>query len=395
MSQKNHHQFFFSYFAKSSSSFSVPVAMSSSALKSLRSLHPGLESVYKVFSLPGQQLSYKNLISPSVCQNIIDKLNLRQKYPNSAKTLDILDVSPKYGLFSSMLNYELKPRTHILIENQKEYAEKWQEMINMLQAAHDADNEVFSGNYKLVEKSGYPWETFTQIIEQDKLITPPMRPRDSIHDELLLVANLSFSTGESLLAQWIMCTYYKNWIQKYGRVRMICLVPETTAVRFLSGPGSPKRNKSSIKRELFTDSHLVALCQPIISKKPIDPGTGYDPNLLYKDQPVIIPRNGISPSSGLFAIMEIAPKDNCEYDLSLLELFIQNIMMRSNVKAGDSMETFCPGVRSFLSERVPNKLLETPSKNLTLDEVMTLFEHFNDYPFKPDESERIQFSVDT
>lgn len=365
------------------------------SVKGLRSMNPALEGLYKKFTVPGHHLSYKNVISPSLCQKIIDKLDLRNKYPNSHKTLDILDVSPKYGLLSSMINYELKPRNHILIEHQKEYAEKWIQMIDTLKAAKTQFKDSFDGNFQLVQKSGYPWETFTQIIEESKLITPTFQSRDHIHDELLLIANLSFSSGESLLAQWIMCTYYKNWIQKYGRVRMICLVPETTAIRFLSGPGSPKRNKSSIKRELFTDSNLVAVCQPVIGKKVVDPGADYDPNLLYKDQPVIISRNAISPPTGVFAVMEIAPKDNREYDLSLLEYFIQNLMLRSNAKSLDVMEQFCPGISKFMEGKIPKNILETKSKNLLLDEMMLLFERLNDFPFKPDEVDRIQFSVDT
>ena len=61
---------------------------------------------------------------------ILDKLDLKSKYDGSK--LDIVDVNPGYGLFSTMLNYELKPRNHILIENKERCVTSLSSIINKL-----------------------------------------------------------------------------------------------------------------------------------------------------------------------------------------------------------------------------------------------------------------------
>ena len=43
-----------------------------------------------------------------------------------------MDVNPGYGLFSTMLNYELKPRNHILIENKERCVTSLSSIINKL-----------------------------------------------------------------------------------------------------------------------------------------------------------------------------------------------------------------------------------------------------------------------
>ena len=37
---------------------------------------------------------------------------------------------------------------------------------------------------------------------------------------------------ESVLAQWIKCCGHRNWLMKYGKVRMVIFAPSVSAMKF-------------------------------------------------------------------------------------------------------------------------------------------------------------------
>lgn len=345
-------------------------------MNKFKSFNPSIAEHFKKIGLPKYQYGHKHIIRPQTCQDILNKLNLQQAYPNSSSNLTIVDVFSGYGLFSTMINYELKPKKHVIIEETKENVNLWEDRIKTL--------EEITGNkenFVLYPKNGYKWETFDHLIK-DKVIEPTFVTREKVHDELLIVANLTpLKFGESLLAQWIMCSVYQNWLQKYGRVRMLCFTPDATAQKFLSGAHFPKRNKSAIKRELFTDTKLIAITESNETYAP--EGSEYDPNILVKDQPVIIPSKSILPLGGQAALIEILPKQLPMIDFDMLEYIIQILMYRSTGKISEALSQLAPGAESDLASKIPKNILQKSPRDMSPEDIYLVFDVFDKWPFKP------------
>jgi transcription factor 1 len=354
----------------------------------LRSFNPHLVEHFTKTNIPKVQYGFRNIVRPLVCQEILNKLELKRKYPNSQKTLDILDVFPGYGLFSTMVNYELKPRNHIVIDNNAIIARIWHDRIEYLKTT--TGNKE---NFRLYKQDGYLWETYDNLIKRDKLLNPRVVPRTQIHDELLVVANLTTSKfGELLLAQWLMCCAYGNWLQKYGRVRILCFASEQTGQKFTSQERFHKRNKTGVKRDTFTDTRIVAITEAENVSEP--DGTGYDPTCLVRDQPLVIPKKSLLPSTGAITLLEIEPKnidlDNINVDL--YEYFLRIFMFRRASTVIEALKHVGPGADADLAPKLNPDLLTKTVRDLTVEETLTVFDVFYKWPFRPSYEETIEIT---
>ncbi|ABN66391.2 predicted protein [Scheffersomyces stipitis CBS 6054] len=352
-------------------------------MTSLRSFNPALAKHFSA-PLPKFQYSFKHLARRETCQAILDKLDLTKKYTQPGK-LDIVDVFSGYGLFSTMINYELKPRKHVIIENIKANVGLWKEKIRILENSN-ANRE----NFVLYNRDGYNWDTYEDLISKDKLISPSFQSRDKIHDELLIIGNLSPTKYESLIAQWIMCCAYNNWLQKYGRVRMLCFVPTATAKKFMSGPAFGKRNKSSVKRDLFTNSKLVAITET--EDTVVAEGSGYDPRLLFKDQPILIPSKGTLPTNSDFALLEIEPENIVATTaIEEHEHFMQNLFYSPSKKVKDQLPFIGPGALDDLAPHIPDEIMVKGIRELTKSDWELLFHVYDNWPFRPSLLDQMDF----
>ncbi|OBA17023.1 S-adenosyl-L-methionine-dependent methyltransferase [Metschnikowia bicuspidata var. bicuspidata NRRL YB-4993] len=353
----------------------------------LRSLNPLLLANLTAVPYPSHQYGFKNLSRPEACQQILDKLNLAQKYPNSKGKLDVIDVFSGYGLFSTMLNYELKPRNHIIVDNTKDNQDVWEKRITHLEA--ETGNVE---NFRYFNMDGHAWETFSTLLDQMKVITPSFQPRSQIHDELLIVGNMtSNKVGESLFAQWLQCCAYENWLQKYGRVRMLLLVREATTMKFMSGPSFMKRNRSALKRDVYTDTKLVAISDAQVDSTGVA-GDAFDPNVLVKDQPVILPTNAIAPSGGDLSFVEVLPRRDLQnLDVNALDYLTQILMYRSLNTVAEGLSAIAPGAAEDLAPKLPQEILSKSVRQLTREDVIKIHDVYNNWAFKPSFEETFNF----
>lgn len=349
--------------------------------KHLRSFNPGFKDL-RFF--PTKRSGLKSFINPEACQTIIDKLDLKSKYPNATNKLEIVDIFSGFGLLSTMINHELKPKTHVLIEETPACISHYETLASLSPKS----------NFISYPHSGYSWDTFDKMTVDDKLIKPSFQPEDKIHNELLIVANLlSSNYGESLFAQWILCVAHKNWLQKYGRVRMICAIPEQTAQKFLAGPCFNKRNRSAIKRDIFTLTKLIAINE-IEGDNYMPDGHNYDPNILIRDQPVVLPLTTIVPMPTRMAIVELEPKPTVNIDLESLDFVSQILMYRATNPLSVSLKYISPGAQEDLSPALAHLLHKAP-RELTSDEFCQVVAAFDSWPFKPNLEERLSLNPNT
>ncbi|CAH2352123.1 mitochondrial transcription factor 1 [[Candida] railenensis] len=350
------------------------------SLKPLRSFNPHLVEYFRTSNIPRTQYGFRNIVKPSACQDLLDKLKLTEKYPNSSSSLDIIDVFPGYGLFSTMLNHELKPKNHIVLENNKLIAQMWKERISHLE--EKTNNKE---NFRLYEQDGYMWETYDNLIQNDKLLQPNFQTRKDINDELLIVANLTIlKFGESLLAQWLACCGFGNWLQKYGRVRMICFTLESTGQKFMAQESFSKRNKAAVKRETFTDSKIIGVTEPLDVSD--CNGAGYDPRVMIKDQPVLIPRKSVlPPNSTSITVLEIEPRniEIDDIDVEMFEFFLKNFFVKKTTPVKEGLKFLGPGADIDIIPKLREELVDKTIRDLTMSEVLEVYEAFNKWPFKP------------
>ena len=73
-----------------------------------------------------------------------------------------------------MLNYELKPRNHILIENKERCVTSLSSIINKL-----VEETGHNSNFTLYKKDSFIWETYNDLIDKDKLIQPQIKSFDT------------------------------------------------------------------------------------------------------------------------------------------------------------------------------------------------------------------------
>lgn len=358
------------------------------SFKGLRSLNPALAPLIAKTGPPTHQYGFRNVVRPQLCQDLIDKLDLKSKYPNSANNLDIIDVFPGYGLFSTMVNFELNPRKHVLMDTNKQYVSMWRNRID-----HLRERTGNSENFVLYEKDGYTWETYNDLIEKDKIIQPETRPSSQIHDELLIIGNLTpLKFGEALFAQWLMCCAYGNWMQKYGRVRMLCFATDHTAAKFCAQEKFTKRNKSGIKRDTFTETSVIAVTE---LKELLEPdGFGFDPTVLIKDQPVILPIKAVLPEGNPVSLLEVNPRDlsKLDIDVDLYEYLLKILMFRSSSLVIESLSHLAPGAEIDLPPKIPNEILQKSTKELSVEEILTVYNVFNNWAFKPSFEEMVSIN---
>ncbi|EMG50943.1 Ribosomal rna adenine dimethylase, putative [Candida maltosa Xu316] len=339
-----------------------------------------------------------HLRDPEACQKIIDKLDLTHHYkPNN---FNIIDVNPGYGLLSSMLNYELKPKNHILIEDKDKCVSTLTGMIDELQ------NKSNNDSFELYKKDAYEWETYSDLIDKDKLISPIVQPYEKVNDDLLIVANWTGMRDESIIAQWVGCCGNRNWLMKYGKVRMVIFVPALSAMKFITEPGFRKRRRTGMKFSLFTDSKLVAITEAAektisedykIEDKESDEekslrgsssngglkipvGLGYDPRVLVRDQPPVITKAQYFRNAD-FAVIEVIPGDHTSNEIANIEYFMSSIYVTS-APLKSSITGVAPGAE-YLLKLIPKDILEKKSYELTNEDILEIARAYEEWPFKP------------
>lgn len=337
-----------------------------SQVANLRSYNPVLKKFFD--KLPRFSYGKSQLKNPESCQLVLDKLNLKPQY-NCSK-LDIIDATPGFGLFSTMLNQELNPRNHILIDWNDETIKSWNAKIRTLE--NTTGNKE---NFKLIDRDPFSWATYLNLYKKGILPPTTQQLYDKMHDELLIVANWTGTKDEALIAQWIKCCSHRNWLMKYGKVRMVLFVPSATAMKFLSEPGFRKRNRTALRRDLYTDSKLIAIGEELEVF-----GEGYDPRVLVRDQPVVIEKASFIRNASV-AVVEILPGKYTSdviatIDHLLLSFFVTATRLR------DQLPKLAAGAE-YLVKLLPDEILDKKAVEFTTEDIIEIAEAYNKWPFKP------------
>lgn len=174
--------------------------------------------------------------------NAIRKMKLPQYYTDN---VTIIDAYPGIGIWSAALHNELKPANHVLLEplvGSQKFLKKY--------------IDPSKNTLKLWPEDPFRWATYENIVAQN-IVTPISHPRTAINPHLLFTCNLSSVQGEQLCVQFLNCVMNRNWLQKYGRVRMLLWVRYSTVIKLLATPGSKRRGRVSVQTEACSDTRLI------------------------------------------------------------------------------------------------------------------------------------------
>ncbi|QEU61887.1 Mtf1 [Kluyveromyces lactis] len=296
--------------------------------------------------------------NPKVINQILDKLNLESYY--KSESLQILDIYAGPLIQSVILNERLKPKKHVLLEDRLKFVELYQATLK------DHPSMV---NYN---KNPYKWETFLEMTNEDRVLTPSVQKRDHIHNEFLIAANLTNKKGEQLYVQYLQCIANQNWMQRFGLVKMLVWIPQQTARKLFAPFSNKDRNRLTLLSELATNTKLVATSENSVKK--------FLPDCIEKFDPVIIPSDNKSPDD--LSLVEINPRDH-SIDLDHWDFVTQKLMILKSKPVEEMIEILGHGARDWFISRLDPVLLKKKPYELTYLEIDEIAKVFALWPFKP------------
>ncbi|SCU92869.1 LAME_0F01838g1_1 [Lachancea meyersii CBS 8951] len=314
---------------------------------------------------------FRYVLNPSVHEQIFDKLKLSKTYPKLDK-LKVLDLYPGPAQHSAIFNNRYRPAQHVLMDMRPDFVKH----ISGLLEQDKTDKPAM----QLYRHDPYDWKSYTDLTDADKILVPPRKGPEAIHDEFLIMANLTGMIGEGLFMQWLACIGNRNWLQRFGRVKMLVWLQECTAVKLLAKPGDHLRSKCSLVTEAFTDTKLVATMS---NKKT---GTSnFSEDLMAEHQPVMFsPQDVWLPSGKPLSLLEINPRDH-RIDLDNFDYVTKHLLILKSTPLYESLDSLGHGGKEYFRQVIKDQnLLEKCPKNLTLSDFLYCTELFDKWPFKPD-----------
>ncbi|SCV05896.1 LANO_0H17568g1_1 [Lachancea nothofagi CBS 11611] len=312
---------------------------------------------------------FRYLLNAAVHEQIFDKLKLATVYPEPNK-LKILDLYPGPSQHSAILYNRCKPAQHVLMDARPDFVKHISQFIT--------ENSQHAQGFQLVTLDPYDWHSYTELIDRNKVMVPSHKGREAIHNEFLVVANLTGMIGEGLFMQWLACIGNCNWLQRFGRVKILVWVPESTALKLLAKPGDHLRSKCSVVTEAFTETKLVA-----VMKNKTE--TSFNSSLLEKHRPVMFESKDVwMPSGKPISLLEIDPRDH-KVDLDNFDYVTKHLLILKSTPLYDALESLGHGGKEYFCSVIgDDRLLQKCPKDLTVSEFIYCTEIFDKWPFKPD-----------
>ncbi|ANZ77535.1 BA75_04411T0 [Komagataella pastoris] len=314
----------------------------------------------------------------SLNHKIIKTLRLNETFiPNG---FYLLDLYPTRGTMSLSLNQMLLPIRHVLMDNHRKYQEL---LLSLKEAYCRGDSMIVS------RKDPFSWESYLELIDDEQVISPKMEKESKLINKSLLVhANLTNDAGYGLLVQWLGCCARRNWLQKYGNVRMLVWVTASTASHLLTEIGSSKRRRNALNMEAFTNSYLVAISES--SRKVIGE------NILSKHAPLVFNDKlvccSVSHDSDL-ALIDIQPYHNIVsaeqessqiVDLDVWEYVAKQLFIQPRLTMEYNVPMLAAGAGDFILPRLSARIRSKSTVDLTPNDMLEIVKLFSLWPFKPD-----------
>lgn len=319
---------------------------------------------FKALSQIQHYYGFKYLLNPKVHEQILDKIKLENTYKNTHE-LKVLDLYPGPGQHAAIFYNRYQPKQYGLMESRADFS-------NYLKSKFEKTP------LELFNKDPYEWTSYTDLIDDSKCFVPEKEPLDHINTKFLIMANLTNQTHEALLMQWFACIGNRNWLQRFGRIKMLLWVPTQAAAKLLATPGSLIRSKCSVVREAFTDTKLVALSNTKDQHM-------FNSKFLEKCDPIVFSNLDIwqSRDKGI-ALLEVDPNKH-DIDLDTWDYVTKHLLILKKTPLLDSIDSLGHGAKEYFTGTITDKeIFKKCPGELTNEEFLYLTDLFNKWPFRPD-----------
>ncbi|QLG73603.1 hypothetical protein HG535_0F01130 [Zygotorulaspora mrakii] len=307
---------------------------------------------------------FRYLLNPVIHNKILDKLNLQKTYGNFQDT-KILDLYPGPAQHAAIFYNRFRPEQYTLMENRTDFFDYLK-------------TEYSNSELQLAEKNPYEWSSYTDLIDNEKQFVPDKQPLTQINNRFLVTANLTNASHEGLVMQWFTCIGNRNWLQRFGRVKMLVWVPTPVAAKLLASPGSNARSKCSVVRETFTETHLIALSNTKECEM-------FHETEFEQMSPIVFPNTDVWQvrDKGI-ALLEINPTAH-QVDLDNWDYVTKHLLILKKTPLKESLDSLGHGGKDYFNLKITDKnLLEKSPGQLTSVEFIYLSKLFDEWPFKPD-----------
>ncbi|SCW01759.1 LAFE_0E06634g1_1 [Lachancea fermentati] len=306
---------------------------------------------------------FKYLLNSQTHESIFQKLQIEAKYKDLSK-LKVLDLYPGPSNHSALFVNLFKPAQYMLMDSRPDFL-------------RHIESFTKGTSLQFYKHDPYEWKSYIDLIEKDKLFIPSIKPRDLVHDECLVIANLTGMIGEGLFMQWLACIGNKNWLQKYGRIRMLVWVPESTAIKVLAKPGEQIRSKCSVVADTFTDTRLIATTNSTSLRK-------FNSKILEKHEPILFPTEDIWLTGGKpISLLEVTPKEH-NVDLDNWDYVTKHLLILKSTPLLEALDSLGHGAKDYFTGKLDREFLKKTAKDLDTEEFLYLTNLFDKWPFKPD-----------
>ncbi|KIK67474.1 hypothetical protein GYMLUDRAFT_873448 [Collybiopsis luxurians FD-317 M1] len=291
--------------------------------------------------------------------------------PEGSKDKVIIEAFPGPGQLTRALLALPKERIKklVILEDEVKYVE-------YLRPLAALDSRI-----TIINSSAATWETFDAVEHEGHLKDlSVLRWDEGVHPTLQFISHLPLTVfGEQLISQFLRLIPDKNWLFKFGRVKMNLILSEYVWSRLTAGPEDKAlRCKLSIMASATAESRVLLYdqLQPYSNHFHPMSNKGTRNTSKFSNRKIGIP----------FQAVEIVPLENQVIDPSKLDIWdycVRRLFVRKATTLEKCIEDLGPGASSLLPKLNGVVDLSRKVRELSIDEWAAIIKEFDTWPFAP------------
>ncbi|ORY85634.1 S-adenosyl-L-methionine-dependent methyltransferase [Protomyces lactucae-debilis] len=317
--------------------------------------------------------------SPTVGNATLLDAALQQTELASHKGKLVLEMNPGPGVLTEAVIRHMQPNRYICLEPRQTFHKYLTRLAPQMSAP---------SNFQIVKEDGYDWSTY-KTLEQEAYLPRDQfsHPRDEVNPHFVFIASPAENAMDQLVAQWMETLGTHSWLQRYGRVRMLLLVNQSTRARMLASPGSSLRTRGTFVREAVCEVKEIIHTPWILNKEKKSLKSPWLQD--FKDLPqtsasLVATPQDFFPMSNM-SMVELTPFAKCKITApwETFDYICKALLIHRTTPLYRQMRQIASGAYKILEDVSDELKLKTPAQ-MTVEEMNLVAEAFERWPFRPD-----------
>ncbi|ODV84230.1 hypothetical protein CANARDRAFT_201502 [[Candida] arabinofermentans NRRL YB-2248] len=301
-------------------------------------------------------------------KRIIDRLKLKETYPDASNTLSIAELQANYNSLTYWIHQELKPKHHTLFAAPS---------ISYLFWDGITKSDPTCENMHLAPNQG---NKATQIFIDEQIAEGHLDPQvestpGKVNQTLLVHGNYVHKDMQALFRYLIYFNSIQEGVFKYGNVKLLAWLTPTDVLKY-TGITSQYRKSNSFIANCYADIDVIAYSNSKKDKK-VERSLS-----LFKDA-IKLPEKEGQPDVCLIEMQSNHNKCNVKHQEEF-DFVVHKLCMLSATPISSSCKLLGPGADEYFAEVLPQNILKKSAADLTEHEMALISEEFYLWPFKPD-----------